>query len=62
MSLGGRAECVERLGRVPKAPEVHFGISERRRQPPQAGLLRHGGRAVLGRHGEVRGILVSILG
>ena len=38
MSLGGRAECLGRLGRVPKAPEGHFASSEPRRQPPQAGL------------------------
>ena len=34
MSLGGRAECLGHLGRVPKAPEGHFRSSEPRRQPP----------------------------
>jgi len=63
---GGRAECVGRLGRVPTAPEGHFGIfgaatatSLGRIATPRA---RGGHVPVLGRHGEVRGILVSILG
>ena len=48
MWLGGRAECVGHLDRVPKAPEGRFGISERRRQPPQAGLPRRGGACRFG--------------
>jgi hypothetical protein len=47
-SLGGRAGCVGHLNRVPKAPEGHFGISERRRKPPGAGVPPYGVRAVLG--------------
>ena len=64
MSLGGRAECVGTsvACQEPGRPFWHFGAATATSPGPQAGLPPQGGRAFLGRHGEVRGILISILG
>jgi hypothetical protein len=60
--LGGSPECVGRLGRVPGGLEGENRILEAATEPPATGFGVGGGVRRSGPHGEVRGILISVLG
>ena len=60
--LGGSPECVEHLGRVPGGLEGEIRIFEGVIEPPATGFGVRGGVRRSGPNGEVRGILISVLG
>ena len=60
--LGGSPECVWHISRVSGGLERENRISEAAIEPPRAGFDACGGCTVLGLHGELPGILISILG
>ena len=60
--LGGSPECAGRLRRVPGWPERENPILEAAIEPPATGFGVGGGVRRSGPHGEVRGILISVLG